>query len=97
MSEATWMEVDLDTLTDVQRIAYDDYKRLQRQAAQCRETFERHMADGAALPKGKRLVFGYRFGKLSVAVVNDDRKPAKPKAAAKSLADYLADQARDGR
>ncbi len=44
--------------------------------------------------KGSKLVFGYNFGKLSIAIVPDTDKPkatAKPKL---SLADYLKQQQR---
>lgn len=90
MSDAQWTTVDLDTLTASQRQAYDAYKVVQRQAAELRQGFEGTMQAG--IPQGKRLVFGYRFGKLSVALVEDDRKPSKAKDRPMSLADYLASQ-----
>lgn len=94
MSEAVWQDIDLDTLSDEQRAAYEAYKVAQRQAAALRKGFEDTMQAG--LPEGKRLAFGYRFGKLSAAVVEDDRKAGKPKAKATSLADFLAAQAATG-
>ena len=51
------------------------------------------MQIAAELPVGKRMVCGYNFGKLSVAIVDDDRKPAKAQPAKQSLADFLAAQA----
>lgn len=90
-TDATWVEVDLDTLTTDQRDAYEMYKVAQRQAAQLRQAFETAVAQD--VPMGSRMVFGYRFGKLSVALVPDDSKPKAAKVAPKSLAAYLAEQA----
>lgn len=90
MSDLAWKNVDLDTLTAVQREAYEDYKEAQREAAKLRTAFEELMQAG--VPTSRRLVFGYRFGKLSVALAEDDRKPPKAASKALSLADYLAQQ-----
>lgn len=97
MSEATWVNIDIDTLTSEQQTAYAAYKVAQRQAAALREAFETSVTESAGLPQGKRMVFGYRFGKLSAAIVDDDRKPAKAKQNTASLADFLAAQAASGR
>lgn len=45
----------------------------------------------APIPDGKRLVFGYNFGKLSVALVDDDAKPSTAKGTT-SLSDFLKSQ-----
>jgi hypothetical protein len=90
---ATWVEIDAEALAIDQRQAYDEYKAAYRDMKVLRTEFERSM--GQALPEGKRMIFGYNFGKLSVALVEDDRKPAKP--AKQSLAEFLASQAEAGR
>lgn len=93
--EASWQTLDVDTLTPAQRKAYDEYRALRRKAAEARDAFESTMQ--GPVPEGQRMIFGYNFGKLSVAIVDDDRKPGKPKAQAKSLADFLAEQLASGR
>ena len=43
------------------------------------------------------MIFGYNFGKLSVAIVADDGKgKAKPQAPKLNLAQFLASQAQGG-
>lgn len=94
-SELTWTEIDPETLPAAQAAAYAEYKALYRKMKACREAFEASFQSAA--PEGKRFVFGYNFGRLSIAVADDDkraRKSAQPKA---SLADYLAAQAASGR
>lgn len=94
-SELTWTEIDPETLPAAQAAAYAEYKALYRKMKAAREAFEESFAPAA--PDGKRFVFGYNFGKLSIALADEDkrgRKPAQPKA---SLADFLASQAQSGR
>jgi hypothetical protein len=95
--DATWFEIDPLTLSVEACAAYSDYKRLYKQAREARQAFELHMAEDAGLPAGKRMIFGYNFGKLSVAIVDDDRKAPKVKAGTQSLAQFLAAQAASGR
>jgi len=96
-SDAVWTVIDADTLADEQRFAYDEYKAKYRLMKEAREHFENHMQSAVELPAGKRLVFGYNFGKLSVAVVDDDRKPTAKANAPQSLSSYLAGMAQKGR
>lgn len=91
-SDAVWVEVDVDSLDAAQREAYVQYKALYRQMKAQREAFEVSMS--ADVQSGKRMIFGYNFGRLSIAVVEDDRKIAKPKTQRMSLAEYLAAQQR---
>lgn len=93
-TDAQWFEINVDTLSTEQRGTYDAYKALYREMKAQREAFEASMQAG--VPEGSRMVFGYRFGKLSVAIVPDDRKPAKAKATTQSLADFLVAQASGG-
>ena len=96
-NSAVWHEIDPLTLTDEVKYAYDQYKAQYAAMKAARLTFETMLAAQAAPVEGKRVVFGYNFGKLSVAIVDDDRKPAKATPAKQSLADFIAAQASAGR
>lgn len=91
---ANWVQIDIETLAAEQRKAYDDYKAAYRLMKDAREVFERSMQEG--VPEGSRIVLGYNFGKLSAAIVADDRKPAKAKTSTQSLADFLKAQGAQG-
>jgi len=96
MADAQWMDIDVGTLSAEAQAAYSEYKDAQRKAAALREMFEQTAVAGMTMPQGKRMVFGYRFGKLSAALVDDDRKTSKPKQAKGSLSDFLASQGANG-
>lgn len=86
--DANWVNIDIDSLSPDQRKAYETYKNAYRAMKALREEFETVM--GSDIPQGQRMIFGYNFGKLSVAVVEDDRKVAKAKAQTQSLSQFLA-------
>lgn len=86
--EANWVNIEINSLSPKQQDAYEAYKAGYRAMKAQREAFEQVMSE--AIPQGQRMIFGYNFGKLSVAVVEDDRKVAKPKATTQSLSDFLA-------
>lgn len=96
MADVNWMDIAVSTLTDEAQVAYAEYKDAQRKAAQLRQAFEDAAVSGLDIPQGKRMVFGYRFGKLSAALVEDERKATK-KQAKGSLSDFLAAQSANGR
>ena len=96
-SNANWMDIDVETLSADAQTRYAAYKDAQRKAATLRTEFENLVNAQAQLPQGKKLVFGYRFGKLSAALVDDDAKPAKGSSAKQSLADFIAAQEQSGR
>ena len=96
-AEVTWVNIDVESLTTEQQEAYQDYKETQREAAKRRATFEDMVTDSLDVPQGKRVVFGYRFEKLSAALVDDDRKPSKAKQATATLAGFLEVQQANGR
>ncbi len=93
-SELVWNEIDPSTLEGVVKIAYEDYVDMRRKAAHCKQVFEDHMNTNA--PEGKRFVFGYNFGKLSIAVTEAKDAP-KVKPAKLSLMEYLAQQQASGK
>jgi hypothetical protein len=98
-SNVVWNELDTSALSKELGAAYEKYKVAQRAAAELRTAFESAVNDAAGLPEGKKLVFGYRFGKLSAAIVDDDGKgKAKAASPAKlSLSDFMAMTAGQGK
>lgn len=93
-NDAAWIEIEIDTLNAGQAAAYRQYKQMYAEMKAQRQAFEALMAEG--VPAGERMIFGYNFGKLSVAIVPDDRKPAKAAQAKQSLAEYLAGRKASG-
>lgn len=93
-SNAVWTTIDPASLSETQADAYAAYKALYRSMKDAREAFEGAMQAG--VPDGQRMILGYNFGKLSAAIVPDDRKPAKAKATTQSLAEFLAAQSAQG-
>ncbi len=92
-SKLAWVQVDVDTLTHDDRANYEAYKAAYRVMKEARVMFELGMQDQA--PSGKRLVFGYNFGKLSVAMDAAQDAP-KAKQGTLSLAAFLATQVQAG-
>ena len=99
--KAQWIDVDPATLGEATREVYDKFRALIRAKAAAQVAFEDAMrADYAKLVKPEmRLVFGYRFGKLSTAIVPDagEAKPKKEAKPVQSLEQYLAIQQAEGR
>ena len=87
-SDLQWRNIDIETLSPDMQEAYKSYKAAYAEAMRIREGFEHMIADAVKIPAGKRVVFGYRFGKLSLAIADDDTKPKAPSKAA-SLADLI--------
>lgn len=93
---ANWVELDPASLEARAAKAYAMYKDMYRKAKEARLEFEQTMQEDAGLPEGKRMIFGYNFGKLSVAVVADEGKPKKAVQAKQSLAQFIASQTQAG-
>lgn len=85
--DANWVNIDIDSLPLDTKDAYAAYKAAYQAMKNARGKFEERMA--MDIPQGQRMIFGYNFGKLSVAVVEDDRKAPKAKATTQSLSDFL--------
>jgi hypothetical protein len=96
-TDAVWVEIDASTLKGECASAYAEYKAAYKVAKEWKQRFEIRMEQEANLPEDKRLVFGYNFGKLSVAVVENDHKAKVTKAGAQSLSQYLAGMTQKGR
>ena len=86
-AELEWTQLDPSTLSPDLRKAYDTYRDAARHANALREAFERAMTTAIDPLDSEKVVFGYRFGKLSLAIAPADR-PRKPSAAV-SLADFI--------
>lgn len=98
MSDANWKQIDPDTLPEGLQALYADYVAKRRAAGAAKALFEQTMnADSDMAGTGKRLVFGYNFGKLSAAIVDDDRKAPKSAQPKLSLAEFMRQQAANGR
>jgi len=69
-TDAVWHEVDPATLQPAAAAAYKAYKDQYAKAKELKAKFEQVMSDAAELPASHRLIFGYNFGKLSVAIVD---------------------------
>ena len=86
-TELEWTQLDPSSLSPELRKAYDAYRDAARHANALREAFERAMTTAIDPLDSEKVVFGYRFGKLSLAIAPAD-KPRKPSAAV-SLADFI--------
>ena len=73
--ELVWQPVDVASITGTTKKALDEYHAANKVAQGKRVTFEKEflkLAKGR-IPEGKELRFGYRWGKLAVAL-DDARK-----------------------
>jgi len=87
-SPATWTQIDTDSLPTPIAKQYANYKSAYVEMKAERKAFEDALIGVLSIPKGKRAVFGYNFGKLSIAIVADDTKPTKVSSAV-SLASLI--------
>lgn len=67
-AELDWLEVDPDTLHADVAEAFAVYKEAYKTAKGFRDIFEALATEKAELPATHRMVFGYGFGKLSIAI-----------------------------
>lgn len=87
-SNVQWSVINTETLPADISAAYKSYKSAYAAMKDARDEFEIALRTALrpSTPKGKRLAIAYNFGKLSVAIVDDDRKSTSAKSAI-SLAD----------
>lgn len=82
--KANWLNVELSDLNEKSAKLYATYKDAASKAASIRKDFEASFIEQATkvgvVPEGFTLAFGYKFGKLSVALVPAE----KPKAVTKN-------------
>ena len=89
--ELDWTNINVDSLDQEHQDNYAAYKAAYALMKEAKTEFENTMNAKAGLPQGKRLFFGYNFGKLSLAIGNDDAKPQAK--GTPSLAQFLASNA----
>ena len=86
-SELNWVQVDETSMNKALAKRLDDVRALAKEHMDARAAFELQFVNAVrksgALDEGYTLAFGYRFGKLSVAKVED--KPRASKASAKPM------------
>lgn len=87
-TNATWTQIDTDTLPTPIAKQYANYKSAYSEMKAERKAFEDALSALLTIPAGKRAVFGYNFGKLSIAIVADDAKP-KSASSAVSIASLI--------
>lgn len=78
--EPEWANLDVDTLPKEAQSAYATYKAAAKIAAEQRTAFETIVTDLVDPKAGEKLIFGYRFGKLSVAIVPADKPKSRTNA-----------------
>ena len=79
-SDLTWNTINTETLPTSIKDAYEGYKDAYKDMKEARLQFEQLISKAIDPKPGFRVVFGYNFGKLSVALAPDD-KPAKSQPA----------------
>jgi hypothetical protein len=86
-----WRNVETDDIPVTALELYNSYKTLQRQAAAAREAFEAAFALALAITPTdpRRIVFGYKFGKLSIAIAPNDKPKPTPKRTTSTLSDFV--------
>ncbi len=84
-SDLTWNTINTDTLPTSIKDAYGAYKDAYKDMKECRLAFENMIAKAIDPKPGYRVVFGYNFGKLSVALAPDDKPASKPASGSVSL------------
>lgn len=87
--EADWVNIDTASLAPHIQQALEAYRKAQALASEARKSFEDAMTLAIDPLDGERVIFGYRFGKLSLAIV-----PADKPRTAKGAIDLAAFKAR---
>jgi len=85
----SWRNIDPNTLPTGLSALYEEYKATQRIAAAARDAFESAFTEMAEVPASQTMLFGYRFGKLSIAISDEPRKAKSTAPAALDFASLL--------
>jgi hypothetical protein len=86
-AKADWTEINVQSLPDAVQKLYAAKRTADKASQTAREAFEKATIAAVKPRAGKVLRFGYRFGKLSVAWVNEDDAAKKTSKGAVSLSD----------
>jgi len=84
-TDAVWNTINTETLPTSIKDAYGAYKDAYKDMKEMRLAFEQAISKAIDPKPGYRVIFGYNFGKLSVAVVEDDKAKTKAPAGSVSL------------
>ena len=79
-AEPVWTQIDTETLNATATAALAKLRAANEAARSAREAFEAIITDLIDPADGERVIFGYRFGKLSLAIVPADKPKAKTSA-----------------
>lgn len=79
-AEPVWTQIDTETLNATATAALAKLRAANEAARAAREQFEAIITDLIDPADGERVIFGYRFGKLSLAIVPADKPKAKANA-----------------
>lgn len=85
---ATWTQIDTNTLPTPIAKQYANYKSAYVEMKAERKAFEDAITALLTIPTGKRAVFGYNYGKLSIAIVDATAAP-KSTSSATSFASLI--------
>ncbi len=85
-SDPTWQNIDPASLPEDLQRHYYAYKAAQDAASKARVLFETECNEAFDVGTGNRLAFGYKFGRLSVAIVRDAPRTPKGLASITALA-----------
>jgi hypothetical protein len=85
-SDPTWQNIDPASLPEDLQRHYYAYKQALDAANKARALFESECNEAFDVGAGNRLAFGYKFGRLSVAIVRDAPRTPKGLASIASLA-----------
>jgi len=83
-SAPSWDNIDPQSLPEDLAKLYYAYRKAADAANEARKLFEEEANEAFDSGPGNRLAFGYKFGKLSVAIVRDAPRTSRP---ARSLSD----------
>lgn len=94
-----WINVEVAQLPSVRQSQFAEMKRIYKDYQAAKQAFEDGMNEDYAdsLGADQCIVFGYRFGKLSVAVAPRETKRVASAKPAVSLSAFLATQSAGGR
>ena len=99
MADSDWTTVEPETLPGAIRAKYDTMKAQYRAYAQDKAAFEQAMQEafGKHLDESSELKFGYKFGKLSIAVGPKRNERAAKRETKPTLSEWLTQQNGQGR
>ena len=97
-TKADFQTISVDRLEQEHQDNWASMKAAYSLYKDAKDSFEAGMRQASGLDgTGNKLVFGYNFGKLSVAIVKDDGKAKTAAKPVQSLADFIKSQQASGK